>query len=160
MKSLLMSLVFIIVSFLCTDMSQANTIKYIVVDFSQPSTQDRLYVYQDGHKIYSSPCTHGYGSGHGLYATQFSNRIGSGASSLGTYRITSVYDGHHGLCFRVIGLSSTNYNAAERHIEIHSATYIGMGKTGLSAGCFGVPAQTMAWLLKNVPIGTLLYANN
>ena len=57
-----------------------------LIDFSKPSNQERLYVFDMVSKtmLYSSVVAHGKNSG-GLMATHFSNREGSHQSSLGFY---------------------------------------------------------------------------
>lgn len=133
----------------------------IVVDFALPDTVPRMFVYRGNDLILSSYVTHGIGSGAGDYATSFSNAFDSHASSLGVYRIVSIYSGVHGRSYKLQGLDATNSNAYQRLIEVHQADYIGEGiEEGHSWGCFAVPEDTMKLLLKLVPIGTLLEARD
>lgn len=132
----------------------------IKVDFSKPSTARRLTVYKDNEPIMASESAHGINSGHGIYSVRFSNEFGSLESSLGRYIIVGRYVGRHGLSLRIKGLDSTNNNAEARYIVIHSAPYIGHGKTGHSDGCFAVPPETMRFILNNVPIGSELIATD
>lgn len=57
-----------------------------LIDFTKPSTEERLYVLDIRHKklLFSSLVSHGKNSG-GNYATSFSNKVNSYKSSLGFF---------------------------------------------------------------------------
>ena len=57
-----------------------------LIDFTKPSTEKRLFVFDMEQKkmLYSSVVSHGKNSGEN-YATSFSNEVGSYKSSLGFY---------------------------------------------------------------------------
>lgn len=96
----------------------------ILVDYSIPSNQDRMFVYNLKTKelLYSCWCAHGFGGGSTNTSPKFSNEIGSNCSSLGLFLIdrwegigvTYGYPYHS-----VEGLSITNSNARKRQILIH-----------------------------------------
>lgn len=130
----------------------------IYVNFNQANTEKRLYIKQGNRVIYTTWVAHGTGSGMGKYAVRFSNENNSHASSLGKYRLLSVYKGQHGISIRLQGLSNTNSNAYKRSIVIHSASYIGHGKTGHSWGCFAVTPEAMQYILRHTAPGTYLIA--
>ena len=50
----------------------------------------------------------------------FSNEIGSNCSSLGRFKVGGKYNGKFGLSYKLIGLDSSNNNAADRFIVLHS----------------------------------------
>lgn len=132
------------------------------VNFSQPSAEERLYIYDvSEHKfIYSGLTQHGNGKGNTASRAIFSNEIGSGCSSLGLYEVTS-YENMHTIpikCFRLKGLSSTNSNAVTRGIVIHPSITasllpfelkgVSLPLTMESEGCFAVDLQTMYAMLQ------------
>lgn len=127
------------------------------VNFSQPSAEERFYIYDVSlHKfIYSGLTQHGNGKGNTARRAKFSNKIGSGCSSLGVYEVL-LYENMHSIpvkCFRLRGLSSTNSNAEKRGIVIHpsiTASLLPFEIKGASLpltieskGCFAVDIQTM-----------------
>lgn len=127
--------------------------RYIDVNFSKPSSEKRLTVVENGDIIYRTWVSHGRESGE-LYAKSFSNVPNSNKSSLGKMRVGQKYYGKHGLSYRLIGLETgINDNVEQRAIVIHSADYIGYGKTGRSLGCLAIPTKDYADFLKYVKPG-------
>ena len=65
-----------------------------LIDFTKPSTEERLYVLDIRHKrlLFSSLVSHGKNSG-GNYATSFSNKVNSYKSSLGFFVTENTYQG-------------------------------------------------------------------
>lgn len=63
-----------------------------LIDFTKPSTEERLYVLDIRHKrlLFSSLVSHGKNSG-GNYATSFSNKVNSYKSSLGFFVTENTY---------------------------------------------------------------------
>ena len=63
-----------------------------LIDFTKPSTEKRLFVFDMEQKkmLYSSVVSHGKNSGEN-YATSFSNEVGSYKSSLGFYLTGNTY---------------------------------------------------------------------
>lgn len=131
---------------------------YIVVDFAKPSTEKRFNIYQNNRLVLSTWVAHGINSGKGVYATQFSNKPGSYMSSLGRYRIIGIYKGKHGVSYQLQGLDSTNSNVKVREIVIHSANYIGYGRTGHSEGCFALPVEDYKAVQQYLFVGEIIYA--
>ena len=94
-----------------------------LIDFSKPSTEKRLYVFDMKEKkmLFSSVVAHGKNSG-GVYATSFSNEYGSYKSSLGFYLTASTYQGKNGYSLILDGLEKgINDRARERAIVVHGS---------------------------------------
>jgi hypothetical protein len=137
-----------------------------VIDFSKPSTQKRLWVYdlQSRALLFHEHVAHGRGSGANV-ATAFSNVPESNQSSLGLFRTAEAYMGKHGLSLRLDGLErGINDRARERAIVIHGAEYVNaatakaQGRLGRSLGCPAVRPEIAKPLINAVKDGGLLFA--
>ncbi len=131
-----------------------------IIDFSQPSSQARLYTLdaETLQVIYQTYVTHGSGSG-GLYTTSFSNVPESHKSSLGVSRTSYTYQGKNGLSLKLEGLEpGYNDNIFSRSIVVHGADYIGNGKTGRSWGCYAVPMAEIKQFINMIKNGNLIFA--
>ncbi len=131
-----------------------------LVDFTKPSTEKRMFIYNADTNtlIYSTYVTHGSGSG-GKYATKFSNINNTHASSLGVYKTLTTYTGKHGYSLKIQGLDQGyNNNALSRYIVVHGADYIGNGKTGRSWGCFAVPTAVKTKVINYLLGGAIIVA--
>jgi L,D-transpeptidase catalytic domain len=142
----------------------------VIVDFSLPSTEKRMFfidlITGDVRKFL---VTHGRGSGENKIAYKFSNIKNSNQSSLGLYQTGEVYTGEHGEMIRLYGLESSNDQAYNRDIVIHSADYAKpefinkinpltkrpYGRLGLSWGCPAVSPETMASILPILKSGVI-----
>lgn len=135
-----------------------------LIDFSKPSTQERLYVMDMKEKklLFSSLVSHGRNSGEN-YATSFSNENGSYKSSLGFYLTENTYEGKNGYSLILNGLErGINDRAKERAIVIHGAPYsnpsvIASGRLGRSQGCPALPQSISKPIINTIKGGTLLY---
>jgi hypothetical protein len=56
----------------------------------------------------------------GWKGRRYSNVVGSGCTSLGKYKIGNSYVGKWGYSYKLHGLDSTNNNAFERTVVLHS----------------------------------------
>lgn len=141
---------------------KTNNNYLMVVDFSKPSTEKRLFLYDMRTKkcILSTYVSHGINSGRGIKTTSFSNRNGSEESSLGTYKGLNTFNGHAGYSLRLKGLSNSNSNAYTRAILVHGADYIGNGRTGHSWGCFAVPRKDSIYIINKLKNGGIIYAHD
>jgi hypothetical protein len=137
-----------------------------VIDFSKPSTEKRMWVYdlRTHELLFHERVAHGRGSGANL-PTQFSNVPESNQSSLGLFRTGEAYIGKHGLSLRLDGLErGINDRARERAIVIHGADYVNastvraQGRLGRSLGCPAVRPEIAAPLIQAVKDGGLLFA--
>ena len=97
-----------------------------VIDYSRPSTEKRLWVF-DLHArtlLFEELVAHGRGSGENL-ATSFSNQPESHQTSLGLFRTEDTYVGRNGYSLRLRGLDGGfNDQAYARAIVMHGAPYV------------------------------------
>lgn len=137
----------------------------VLIDYSKPSTQERLYVIDVPSRklLYKSLVAHGRGSGEN-YATSFSNVPGSHKSSLGFYLTGSTYQGRNGFSLRLTGLEKgINDNAYERAIVMHGADYCersfieSAGRLGRSFGCPAVPKGMSESIINTIKEGAVLF---
>jgi hypothetical protein len=136
-----------------------------VIDYSLPSTQPRLWVFDlaAGTLEFQELVAHGRGSGN-TRATSFSNVSGSWQSSLGLFRTLNSYQGSNGYSLRLEGLEpGINDNAFERAIVIHGADYVDeafieqTGRLGRSHGCPAVREDIASPLIDNLKNGQYLF---
>jgi hypothetical protein len=136
-----------------------------IADFSQPSTEKRLYVIDlnDYSLLYRTYVAHGRNSGT-VEAQQFSNRVSSYKSSLGFYVTGNTYRGKHGYSLRLEGLEKgINDNAGKRAIVVHGADYVAesairsLGYLGRSQGCPAIPEELHRPIINEIKDGTCLF---
>lgn len=140
-----------------------------LIDFTKPSTEKRLFVFDMEKKeiLYSSVVAHGRNSGDN-YATSFSNEYGSYKSSLGFYLTENTYQGRNGYSLVLNGLEEgINDRAKQRAIVVHGAAYanpatIASGRLGRSLGCPALPHALTRPIIDTIKKGSVLfiYANN
>lgn len=137
-----------------------------IIDYTRPSTQRRLWVYDLRSRtlLFDELVSHGRGSGVTM-ATAFSNRPDSHMSSLGLFRTAEAYVGKNGYSLRLDGLDpGVNDRARERAIVIHGAPYVNAamaranGYLGRSYGCPAVRPEIAHALIDAVKGGSLLFA--
>jgi hypothetical protein len=114
-----------------------------VIDYSKPSTEKRLWVFdlRSRELLYEELVAHGQGTGDNL-AKVFSNEPDTHASSLGLFLTEDTYVGRNGYSLRLKGLDEGfNHRAGERAIVMHGAPYVSddfvkkNGRLGRSWGC-------------------------
>lgn len=136
-----------------------------IVDFSQPSTQKRLYIVDLENKelVFQTYVAHGRNSGAEM-ATRFSNKISSYQSSLGFYKTANTYHGKHGFSLRLEGLEpGINSNAFKRAIVMHAADYVSestiqsLGYLGRSLGCPAIAKEFNRPIINLIKDGSLLF---
>lgn len=137
-----------------------------VIDYSLPSTQKRLWVYDlvNRELLYEELVAHGQGTGANM-ATQFSNVSESHRTSLGLFVTSSTYVGKNGYSLRLDGLDrGINDNARDRAIVMHGAPYVSEsfvkanGRLGRSHGCPAVSAAVARDMIDRVKGGGLIFA--
>jgi hypothetical protein len=137
-----------------------------VIDYSKPSTEKRLWVFDlRAHKLlYEELVAHGQGSGGNL-ATVFSNEADTHRTSLGLFVTEDTYVGKNGYSLRLDGLDQGfNDHARERAIVMHGAPYVSeqfvqtQGRLGRSWGCPALREDVARPLIDRVKGGGLVFA--
>jgi L,D-transpeptidase-like protein len=137
-----------------------------VIDYSLPSSQQRLFVFDLAAQklLYRELVAHGKSSG-GDVANFFSNDPGSEASSLGLFVTQDTYFGHNGYSLRLRGLEEgINDMAADRAIVMHGAYYVSreairvLGRLGRSWGCPAVRSEIAHDLIDTIRGGSAIFA--
>ena len=137
-----------------------------VIDYSLPSTEQRLWVFDLKRRklLFHELVAHGRNSGENM-ATLFSNRNESHATSLGLFRTQESYRGQNGYSLRMEGLEpGFNDNAFDRAIVIHGAPYVSPvlaranGRIGRSLGCPAVRPAIAHRLIDSMKDGQLLFS--
>ena len=137
-------------------LSKDNNTYEIIVDFSKPSCQDRLFIYkfyEEADLVYSGVVLHGCGGNSTPSKPEFSNKIGSNCSSLGKYTLEGIVKMKNGMeAIKLKGWDKTNSNAEARGIYIHTslmATLLPFNipkanfpLSNASKGCFAVSRHT------------------
>ncbi|MDB6061987.1 MAG: hypothetical protein JWM78_2090 [Verrucomicrobiaceae bacterium] len=119
-----------------------------VIDYSRPSTEPRLWVFdlQRRALLNQELVAHGRNTGDN-YAQHFSNTPGSLQSSIGLFRTLDTYNGNNGYSLRMEGLDAGfNDLAQERAIVMHGAPYVNakLSKANARIGrSWGCPAVRM-----------------
>jgi hypothetical protein len=145
----------------------ADATRLAVIDYTLPSTDVRLWVFElaTGALEFSEHVAHGQGSG-GNVPEAFSNEHGSLQSSLGLFLTDDTYVGANGYSLRLHGLNpGLNDAALARYIVMHGADYVDaevarrQGRLGRSWGCPAVRQAIARPLIDALRHGQFLYAH-
>ena len=137
-----------------------------VIDYSRPSTEPRLWVFDLANNtlLFREFVAHGQGTGEN-HAHAFSNRDGSHQSSLGLFRTGDTYVGHNGYSLRMEGLEpGINDAAMARAIVMHGAAYVNpamarqQGRLGRSWGCPTLRPEVAAAVIDSLKNGQMIFA--
>jgi len=137
-----------------------------VIDYSKPSTDKRLWVFDLRTRalLYQELVAHGSGSGANL-ATAFSNEPETHQSSIGLFRTEDTYVGKNGYSLRLRGLDAGfNDHAYDRAIVMHGAPYVSdevaqtQGRLGRSWGCPALRAGIAREVIDTVKGSGLVFA--
>ncbi len=93
-----------------------------LIDMTLPSGQNRFFIYdlkKDSLRN-AGLVAHGNCFQSWLEGRKYSNVVGSGCTSLGKYKIGNSYTGKWGYSYKLHGLDSSNNNAFERTVVLHS----------------------------------------
>ncbi|HOU66091.1 MAG TPA: murein L,D-transpeptidase catalytic domain family protein, partial [Thermomonas sp.] len=140
--------------------------KLAVIDYSRPSTEKRLWVFDVARAalLFNEHVAHGSGTGENI-ATRFSNDDGSHATSLGLFRTAETYQGGNGYSLRMDGLDpGFNDHARSRAIVMHGAWYVNpdlirtQGRLGRSQGCPALREQVAKVVIDTLKQRQLLFA--
>lgn len=93
-----------------------------LIDMSLASGQSRFFIYslKKDSLLQAGLVAHGNCYQNWLEGRKYSNVVGSGCTSLGRYRIGNPYTGKWGYSYKLHGLDSSNSNAFERTVVLHS----------------------------------------
>ncbi len=159
----------------CAYGNQSGPAQFVIVDFSKPSTEPRLFRIDlnTGDGIDKAALVaHGAGSDpddDGI-AQSFGNAQDSFMSSLGAARGAEIYTGINGRSLRLDGLDPSNSAMRARDIVVHSyqpetrryfnasLRAVRSGRPGRSEGCFVVEPHMRDWLFDQLVGGGFLYA--
>lgn len=146
--------------------AEPNAERIAVIDYSLPSTEPRLWVF-DLHQhqlLFEELVSHGQGSGD-AHAEIFSNTPDSHQSSIGLFRTMNSYYGRNGYSLRLNGLEpNVNDLAYERAIVIHGADYVSddfihqTGRLGRSHGCPAVREEVTYPLIDSLKEDQYVFA--
>lgn len=137
-----------------------------VIDYSVPSTQKRMWVFdlRGARLLYAEHVAHGQGTGENM-ARAFSNREGSHQTSLGLFRTAETYMGSNGYSLRMDGLEpGFNDQARNRAIVMHGAPYVNpqvaqqRGRLGRSHGCPAVRSQVAREMIDTLKGGQFIFS--
>ena len=137
-----------------------------VIDYSLPSTQPRLWVFDLEAKklLFRELVAHGKNSG-GDKPSFFSNASGSLATSLGLFVTGGTYVGSNGYSLRLKGLEEgVNDMAFDRAIVMHGAPYVSraaikaLGRLGRSWGCPAVRKEVAKKMIDTLRGGSPVFA--
>lgn len=136
-----------------------------LIDFSKPSTEERLFVIDLKEKriLFSTHVAHGKRSGNN-YATSFSNKIRSNQSSLGFFVTGNTYRGRRGYSLTMEGMEKgINDNVRARGVVFHGAKYANPetiswgGRLGRSQGCPALPTKLARPIIDTIKGGTMVF---
>ena len=137
-----------------------------VIDYSLPSTQPRLFVFDLVARklLFRELVAHGRNSGDNV-PSFFSNSSGSQASSLGLFVTADPYIGGNGYSLRLRGLEEgINDMAWDRAIVMHGASYVSkaaikiLGRLGRSWGCPAVRPEIAHRIIDTLRGGSAVFA--
>lgn len=148
---------------------ETDRLDFVVVDFSVPSTDERMFALDltTSSLVMTELVTHGSGSqdpNDARMAAGFSNVSGSNASSLGLAIGAETYYGNHGYSLRMDGLDpGFNDNIRDRAVVVHNADYATQqfvndnGYLGRSNGCWVVDPAISDDVVDFLAEGTLQF---
>lgn len=138
----------------------------VVIDYSKPSTEPRLWVFDVERRqlLFEELVAHGKNSGENA-TERFSDKPGSLMSSLGVFLTSDTYQGRNGYSLRLLGLEpGFNGRSLERAIVMHGADYVSdvsarsLGRLGRSWGCPAVRREIAKRLIDTVKNGAVLFS--
>ena len=135
----------------------------VIVDYSRPSTEKRLYLMDlNAGTVSRYYVAHGVRSGV-VETRNFSNLQDSWKSSLGFYYAKGSYTSpKNGLSLYLDGIDRSNNNSKVRQIVLHGAKYVSddfvrkNGRLGWSEGCFAVGLDVVSNLVSILQTGSIL----
>lgn len=147
-------------------LGQSASPRLAVIDYSRPSIEPRLWVFdlEKNSLLFREVVAHGQGTGENM-ARAFSNKDGSHQTSLGLFRTTETYSGQNGYSLRMQGLEpGTNDAAMARAIVMHGAPYVNVqrakkqGRLGRSWGCPAVRPEVAKQVIDSLKNGQMIFS--
>jgi hypothetical protein len=147
-------------------LGQAPSPRLAVIDYSRPSTEPRLWVFDlaANKLLFREVVAHGQGTGENM-AQHFSNIDGTHQTSLGLFRTADTYIGHNGYSLRMQGLEpGTNDAAMSRAIVMHGAPYVNTqlakakGRLGRSWGCPAIRPEIARQVIDSLKNGQMIFS--
>jgi len=149
-----------------TEMNIPHNQILTIIDYSLPTNQKRLWVFDLEQKklLFHTYIAHGIKSGT-VYTNSFSNTNNSKATSMGVFLTDKAYYGREGTALRLTGLDAgINDNAVNRSIVMHGGWYVDeafikkYGRTGRSWGCPALPLHSAKAIINTIKDQSLLIA--
>src|SRR5688572_13909447 len=137
-----------------------------VIDYSLPSTEPRLWVFDlaTGDLLFKELVAHGRNTGDNL-ATKFSNQMDSRQTSIGLFVTDDPYVGSNGYSLRLDGLDvGFNDRARDRAIVMHGAPYVDpqlaatQGRIGRSWGCPALRTAIASKVIDRIRGGGVIFS--
>jgi L,D-transpeptidase catalytic domain len=137
-----------------------------VIDYSLPSTEPRLWVFDlaTGDLLFKELVAHGRNTGDNL-ATRFSNQMDSRQTSIGLFVTDDTYVGSNGYSLRLDGLDAGfNDRARDRAIVMHGAPYVNQeiaaaqGRIGRSWGCPALRTAIASKVIDTIRGGSVIFS--
>ena len=93
-----------------------------LIEMNLPSGQNRFFIYdlKKDSVVNAGLVAHGNCFQYWLEGRKYNNVVGGGCTSLGKYRIGGSYQGKFGYSYKLYGLDTSNNNAFERTVVLHS----------------------------------------
>jgi hypothetical protein len=103
-----------------------NTSICFLIDMTIESGRNRFFIYdmQKDSILDAGLVAHGSCNKNWLSGRQYGNEVGCGCTSLGKYKIGNAYKGKFGTAYKLYGLDSSNSNAFNRFVVLHSFTCV------------------------------------
>ncbi len=139
--------------------------KLAVIDYSMPSTQKRLWVFdlKNPRVLYNEFVAHGAGAARTSRARSRTTTVATRPAS--ACSAPPTYEGHNGYSLRMDGLDKGfNDNARARAIVMHGAWYVDasmvqkVGRLGRSQGCPAVRAQVAQEIIDTLKGGQFVFS--
>ncbi|MFT3936876.1 MAG: murein L,D-transpeptidase catalytic domain family protein [Chitinophagaceae bacterium] len=114
-----------------------NTQYCFLVDMDIASGKQRFFVYdlKQGKIEMAGLVTHGRCNQNWLAGRKYGNEVGCGCTSLGRYKVGNPYQGKFGLAYKLYGLDTSNSNAFNRFVVLHSHSCVPEKETDPSPIC-------------------------
>ena len=125
----------------------------LIINLAPHSGRYRLFAFnlETHDTLVKGLVAHGHCKSTDNRFAQFSNEIGSNCSSLGHYKVGGKYEGSYGTSYKLIGRDSTNSNALNRFVVLHShscvSDYEQEDDICLSEGCTTVSPKVLQELI-------------